>query len=209
MLDGIARDVRGSFGTNTLHIDFEGDGAFLDDAARGAAAPAIVNNAAELSLADGADPQKILEACDRPPAHPQFEVAAPSLEEIFIEKVGRRDAARRWPMNKMLAVLKREYLAAVRKKMFIIMTFLLPVLMSAAILLPSLMMARGLGEKKVAVLDGTGKLRERLHRTIAPTSRTTDGCAAEPRRAAADHRRYVDAHATRTSTTRRSRTSTG
>jgi len=71
-------------------------------------------------------------------------------------------------MNKMLAVLKREYLAAVRKKMFIIMTILFPVLMSAAMLLPGLMVARGLGEKQVAVLDGTGKLQSAFSRAIAP-----------------------------------------
>jgi len=71
-------------------------------------------------------------------------------------------------MRKMLAVLKREYLAAVRKKMFIVMTILFPVLMSAAMLLPGLMVARGLGEKKVAVLDGTGKLQSAFTRTIAP-----------------------------------------
>ncbi|HEY6137416.1 MAG TPA: ABC transporter permease [Thermoanaerobaculia bacterium] len=71
-------------------------------------------------------------------------------------------------MNKMLAVLKREYLAAVRKKMFIVMTILFPVLMSAAMLLPGLMVARGLGEKQVAVLDGTGKLQSAFTRTIVP-----------------------------------------
>jgi len=71
-------------------------------------------------------------------------------------------------MRKMLAVLKREYLAAVRKKMFIIMTILFPVLISAAMLLPGLIVARGLGEKRVAVLDGTGKLRSAFTRTIAP-----------------------------------------
>jgi ABC-2 type transport system permease protein len=71
-------------------------------------------------------------------------------------------------MNKMLAVLKREYLAAVRKKMFIVMTILFPVLMSAAMLLPGLMVARGLGEKNVAVLDGTGKMQSTFTRIIAP-----------------------------------------
>jgi ABC-2 type transport system permease protein len=63
-------------------------------------------------------------------------------------------------VNKLFAVFKREYLAAVRKKMFIIMTFLMPFLMIALFLLPTLMMARGMGEKKVAVLDGTGQLRD-------------------------------------------------
>ena len=62
-------------------------------------------------------------------------------------------------MNKLLAVLKREYLQAVRKKMFIIMTFLLPVLMASMMVLPSFMMMRGMGEKKIAILDGTGDLK--------------------------------------------------
>lgn len=63
-------------------------------------------------------------------------------------------------MNKMFAVLKREYFQAVRKKMFIVMTFLMPVLMIALFILPTLLMQRGMGEKKVAVLDGTGALRD-------------------------------------------------
>lgn len=63
-------------------------------------------------------------------------------------------------MKKLFAVFKREYLAAVRKKMFIIMTFLMPFLMIGLFVLPSLMMAKGMGEKKVVVLDGTGQLRE-------------------------------------------------
>ena len=67
-------------------------------------------------------------------------------------------------MNKLFAVFKREYLSAVRKKMFIIMTFLLPVFMSAIMVLPGMLMMRGLGEKKVTVLDGTGALRDAFTR---------------------------------------------
>jgi ABC-2 type transport system permease protein len=63
-------------------------------------------------------------------------------------------------MRKMLAVFKREYLAAVRKKMFIFMTLFFPVLMAGMMVLPGLMMAKGLGEKNVAVIDGTGELRD-------------------------------------------------
>ena len=61
-------------------------------------------------------------------------------------------------MNKMFAVMKREYLQTVRKKMFIIMTILLPFLMAGITILPGLLMAKGLGSKRIAVLDGTGKL---------------------------------------------------
>jgi ABC-2 type transport system permease protein len=62
-------------------------------------------------------------------------------------------------MHKLLAVLKREYLQAVRKKMFIIMTILLPALLSALFVLPSMFLAKGLGKKQVVVVDGTGRLR--------------------------------------------------
>jgi ABC-2 type transport system permease protein len=63
-------------------------------------------------------------------------------------------------MTKLFAVLKREYLQAVRKKMFIIMTLLFPLLMSGIIMIPTLMIGGSLGGKKIAVLDGTGRLRE-------------------------------------------------
>jgi len=71
-------------------------------------------------------------------------------------------------MKKMAAVFKREYMQAVRKKSFIIMTFLFPVLMAAMFFVPSLMMLRGIGEKKVVVLDATGKLRDSF---VSPAAR--------------------------------------
>jgi ABC-2 type transport system ATP-binding protein len=92
VLEGTLDHVRGSFGKNTLHIDFDGDGAFLRDLPQVKRA-AIVNNAAELSLAEGADPQAILQACMSTLRIRRFEVAAPSLEEIFIEKVGTETLA--------------------------------------------------------------------------------------------------------------------
>ena len=48
----------------------------------------IVNNAAELSLNEGADPQRVLEATVGRLRVRKFEIASPSLEEIFIEQVG-------------------------------------------------------------------------------------------------------------------------
>jgi ABC-2 type transport system permease protein len=70
-------------------------------------------------------------------------------------------------MKKMFAVLKREYLAAVRKKMFIFMTLFFPVLMSALMVLPGLMMAKGMGEKQIVVVDGTGELGEAFEAPLA------------------------------------------
>ncbi len=73
-------------------------------------------------------------------------------------------------MNKMLAVIKREYLQAVRKKMFIFMTLFFPVLMAALFIVPGLMVARGLGGKKVAVIDGTGELRGSFSHQLEPAA---------------------------------------
>jgi len=79
--------IRASAGKNTLHIEYDGDGSFLRDLPDVKRAT-IVNNAAELTLNDGADPQKILEASLGRVRIRKFELASPSLEEIFIEKVG-------------------------------------------------------------------------------------------------------------------------
>ncbi|HYI08748.1 MAG TPA: ABC transporter permease [Thermoanaerobaculia bacterium] len=67
-------------------------------------------------------------------------------------------------MNKLFAVLKREYLQAVRRKMFIIMTVLLPFLMAAAFVVPSMVMVRGLGKKHIVIIDGTGQLKTAFER---------------------------------------------
>ena len=92
VLEGSLDQVRHSFGRNTLHIDFDGDGAFLAGLPHVTKA-SIVNHAAELSLADGADPQHILEASMGRLRIRKFEIAAPSLEEIFIDKVGAETLA--------------------------------------------------------------------------------------------------------------------
>ena len=87
VLAGPLEDVRASFGRNTLHLEYEGDGAFLESLPDVRHA-AIVPNAAEIALNDGADPQLILRASIGRLRIRRFEVAAPSLEQIFIEKVG-------------------------------------------------------------------------------------------------------------------------
>lgn len=103
-------------------------------------------------------------------------------------------------MNKMFAVIKREYLQAVRRKMFMFMTLFFPVLMAALFILPGLMVARGLGDKKVAVIDGTGGLRSSFSHHLGPA-------IPDPKKAMRGRSRgelpqsldieYVDAHGQR------------
>jgi ABC-2 type transport system ATP-binding protein len=87
VLSGPLDFVRASFGKNTVHIEYDGDGSFLSELPE-VTRSMIVNNAAELSLTDGADPQKVLEASLGRIRIRRFELASPSLEEIFISKVG-------------------------------------------------------------------------------------------------------------------------
>ena len=93
-------------------------------------------------------------------------------------------------MNKMVAVLKREYLQTVRKKSFIIMTLIFPFMMAALMILPGLIMTKGMGEKRIAVLDGTGRLRQAFAR---PNEREkVADPAAEAQKALSGRRRGPD-----------------
>jgi len=94
VLAGELEQVRASFGSNTVQLVFEGDGAFLS-ALPGVAAARVDTNAAELRLAPGADAQAVLTAAVAKVRISRFEIAAPSLEEIFIDRVGAGAAERR------------------------------------------------------------------------------------------------------------------
>ena len=62
-------------------------------------------------------------------------------------------------MNKISVIIKREYITRVRKKSFIIMTILAPILMAAIIIVPTLLMMNQGGEfKKIAVVEDNSDL---------------------------------------------------
>ena len=62
-------------------------------------------------------------------------------------------------MNKISVIIKREYVTRVRKKSFIIMTLLAPLLMAAIIILPTVVMMNQGGElKKIAVIEDNSDL---------------------------------------------------
>ena len=62
-------------------------------------------------------------------------------------------------MNKVSIIIKREYLTRVRKKSFIIMTILAPVLMAAIIIVPTLIMVnQDQDYKKIAVVEDNSDL---------------------------------------------------
>jgi len=66
-------------------------------------------------------------------------------------------------MNKIILILKREYLTRVKKKSFVIMTILGPILMAAMIILPTYIADWSEAtEKRIAVLDETGWFFEKF-----------------------------------------------
>jgi len=66
-------------------------------------------------------------------------------------------------MNKIILILQREYLTRVKKKSFVIMTFLGPILMAALMILPAYLADwSDATEKRIAVLDETGWFLEKF-----------------------------------------------
>ena len=62
-------------------------------------------------------------------------------------------------MNKISVIIKREYVTRVRKKSFIIMTILAPLLMAAILILPTALMMNQDGDfKKIAVIEDKSDL---------------------------------------------------
>lgn len=87
VLTGKLREIKASFGKNTINLEFEGDGSFLDKLQ-----DIRINNRstnyAEIRVLNGQNMQDILKmAMDHAEIH-KFERIEPSLTEIFISTVG-------------------------------------------------------------------------------------------------------------------------
>lgn len=68
-------------------------------------------------------------------------------------------------MKKVWLIIQREYLTRVKKRSFIIMTFLGPILMASVWIVPLLLASRTEGTKMVEVLDETGLFYEQFKAT--------------------------------------------
>jgi ABC-2 type transport system ATP-binding protein len=88
VLDGALRDIKHSYGKNTVIVEFQGNDDFARDE-RFVQAANNYGNYVELKLKPGADPQELLRSMVGKTAITRFEVAEPSLNEIFKEVVGQ------------------------------------------------------------------------------------------------------------------------
>lgn len=91
VLEGDLNQVKARYGKTHVQIKYEGDARFLQD-------PKLVQsfndygNYVEVRLAAGADPQDLLRLAASGARLNKFEVMEPSLEEIFLEAVGKSNA---------------------------------------------------------------------------------------------------------------------
>jgi ABC-2 type transport system ATP-binding protein len=91
VLQGDLKAIKARYGKNNVQIEYEGNGDFLE---KNPLVSAYNNygNYVEVRLAPGADAQQLLRmVADRSRVN-KFELMEPSLEEIFINTVGKTDA---------------------------------------------------------------------------------------------------------------------
>ena len=91
VLSGSLAKVKEGFGKNSVLIEYEGDGAFLGTLP-GVARVDGYGSYSEIRLEASADPQAIFRAVAGRLQVKKFEIVAPTLHNIFIEKVGATDA---------------------------------------------------------------------------------------------------------------------
>ncbi|MBL0177476.1 MAG: ATP-binding cassette domain-containing protein [Ignavibacteria bacterium] len=91
VLEGSPAGIKQRFGKNSVQIEFEGEGDFLETLP-GVARAQVSQNFAELVVADGADTNSILTAAVARLQIARFARIEPSLEAIFIETVGMPEA---------------------------------------------------------------------------------------------------------------------
>jgi ABC-2 type transport system ATP-binding protein len=91
VLQGDLKQIKARYGKNNVQIEYEGDGNFLQQT-KLVGSYNNYGNYVEVRLAPGADAQQLLRAVAERSRISKFELVEPSLEDIFIEVVGKTDA---------------------------------------------------------------------------------------------------------------------
>jgi ABC-2 type transport system ATP-binding protein len=93
VLAGAMREIKSRYPRDRVLLDFEGDDHFLGEPvfSQWVLDARSYGHHAELKLRPGADPGQLLRALAEKASIYRYELAEPSLEEIFIQVVGRKD----------------------------------------------------------------------------------------------------------------------
>lgn len=91
VLQGRLKDIKASYGKSNVQMEYEGPDSFLRE---DGLVQSFNNygNYVEIRMVPGADSQKLLRLAAERTRVNKFELVEPSLEEIFIETVGKTDA---------------------------------------------------------------------------------------------------------------------
>ncbi len=92
VLKGSVRDIKKQHGRNSVHLEFDGDGAFLKSL-EGVGNALVYENSAELELLDGVNTNTILSSLLGRIDLRKFEIREPSLHSIFLQSVNTRQPA--------------------------------------------------------------------------------------------------------------------
>lgn len=85
-------------------------------------------------------------------------------------------------MNKLMTIIKREYLSRVRTKMFIIATLLLPVSVVVFTIVPALLMSiKTGGATRLTIVDGSGKIADPLAAVLTNEPNDEEGERSQAR----------------------------
>ncbi len=87
VLGGTVRDVKKRYGRNTLHVEFDGEGAFMASLP-GVQHALLYENSAELALTGDATPRSIIDAINPRVELRTVTLLEPSLHSIFLQTVG-------------------------------------------------------------------------------------------------------------------------
>ena len=87
VLSGSVRDVKKRYGRNSLHVEFDGDGAFLSGMS-GVQNLVLYQNSAEMELLAGVTPRDVIAQMNPLLDLRKVELLEPSLHSIFLQTVG-------------------------------------------------------------------------------------------------------------------------
>lgn len=90
VLDGALSDVKRSYGRNSIHLEFNGDGAYLSELPYFKTVQ-VYENYAELELKESAPPNEVFLELTKRLEVRKFELVEPSLNSIFLRVAGAKE----------------------------------------------------------------------------------------------------------------------
>ena len=187
----IWRQIKAGYGNCNVQIKYDGDARFLQES-RLVQSFNDYGNYVEVRLAPGADTQELLRLASAGARLSKFEVMEPSLEEIFIEAVSKPAVnqclhPRTYRMRNFWVIIKREYLQRVRTRSFLILTLLVPGIMTVVMLLPAKLATMGEKAQHIVVVTSTPQFGEMVRQHFLSAMTATDDDDDEPRSESGEH----------------------